>query len=93
MMKESCEGFADNHDAVQAELECQLSNCELFNSNVSQVAVQEQSPLNNHAGGCEQQQQSQDASDGSEVSCDSNAASFANRVHMRDSDLVSLGNT
>ena len=29
MMQDSCEGFADNHDAVHAELERQLSRRQL----------------------------------------------------------------
>jgi len=93
MMQESCEGFADNHDALHAELESQLSRRHLSGRNPRRAAVREQTPLNNHAGGLEQYRQSQDASQGSEVSFDYNQASFAQALHMLDSDPVSLGNS
>jgi len=51
MMQESCEGFADYHDAVHAELERQLSRRQLSGRNPRPAAVREQTPLNNHAGG------------------------------------------
>ena len=88
LMQASCEGFADNHDGVHAELERQLSS-----RNPRRAAVREQTPLNNHAGGLEHYRQSQDASQGSELSFDYNQASFAQALQMLDSDPVSLGNS
>jgi len=87
-MKESCEGFADNHDAVHAELECQPSS-----QNLRLVAVWYQTHLNKHAGCPEHYRQSQDASQGHELSFDYNQASFAQPLPMLDSDPVSLGNS
>jgi len=92
-MQESCEGFADNHDTVHAELERQLSRRQLSSWNLRRAAVREQTPLNNHAGGLEQYGQSHDASQGSELCCDYNQASFAQALQMLDSDPVSLGNS
>jgi len=92
-MQESCAGFADNHDAVHAELERQLSRRELSSRNPRRAAVGEQTPLTNHAGGLEHYRQSQDASEGSELSFDYNQASFAHALQMLDSDPVSLGNS
>jgi len=77
MMQESCEGFADNHDAIHAELERQLSRRQLSSRNPRPAAVREQTLLNNHAGGLEHYRQSQDASQGSELSFDYNPALFA----------------
>jgi len=74
LMQESCEAFADNHDAVHAELERQLSRCQLYSRNQRRAAVREQTPVNNHAGGLEHYRQSQDASQGSELSFDYNLA-------------------
>jgi len=93
MMQESCAGFADNHDAVHAELERQLSRRQLSSRNPRRAAVREQTPLNNHAGGLVHDWQSQDASQGSERSFDYNQASFAQALQMLDSDPVSLGNS
>jgi len=93
MMQESCEGFADNHDAVHAELERQLSRRQLSSWNPRRAAVREQTPLNNHAGGLEHYRQSHDASQGSELSFDYNQASFAQALQMLDSDPASLGNS
>jgi len=93
MMQESCEGFADNHDAVHAELERQLSRRQLSSRNPRLAAVREQTPLNNHAGGLEHYRQSQDASQGSELSFDYNQVSFAQVLQMLDSDPVSLVNS
>ena len=67
MLQESCEGFAVNHDAVQAELERQLSRRQLSRRQLSsrnprRTAVLEQTALNNHAGGLEYYRQNQDAS-------------------------------
>jgi len=103
MMQESCEGFADNHDAVHAELgrqlsrrqlsRRQLSRRQLSSRNPRRAAVREQTPLNNHAGGLEHYWQSQDASQGSELSFDYTQASFAQALQMLDSDPVSLGNS
>jgi len=50
-MQESCEGFADNHDAVHAELECQLSRRHLYSWNPTQAAVHERTPLNKYTKG------------------------------------------
>ena len=58
MMQESCEGFAENHDAIHAELKCQLSGGPRSSRIPRRAAVQEQTPLNNHAGGLEHYQQS-----------------------------------
>jgi len=55
--------------------------------------VREQTPLNNHTGGLEHYRQSQDASQGSELSFDYNQASFAQALQMLDSDPVTLGNS
>jgi len=93
MMQESWEGFADNHDAVHAELERQLSRRQLSSRNPRGAAVREQTPLNNHARGLEHDRQSQDASQGSELSFDYNQALFAQALQMLDSDPVILGNS
>jgi len=93
MMQESCEGFADNPDAVHAELERQLSRRQLSSWNSRRAAVWEQTPLNNHAGGLEYYRQSQDASQGSQLSFDYNQVSFAQALQMLHSDPVSLGNS
>ena len=98
MMQECCKGFADNHDAVHADLERQLSSRQLSSRHLSsrnprRAAVREQTPLNNHAGGLAHYRQSQDASPGSERSFDYNQASFAQALQMLDSDRVSLGNS
>jgi len=93
MMQESCEGFVDNHDSVHAELERQLSRRQLSSRNPRRAAVQEQTLLNNHAGGLEHSRQSQYASPGSELSFDYNQASFAQALQMLHSDPVSLGNS
>jgi len=92
-MQESCESFADNHDAVHAELERQLFRRQLSSRNPRRAAVLEQTPLNNHTGGLEHYWHSQDASQGSELSFDYNQASFAQALQMLDSDPVSLGNS
>jgi len=93
MMQESCKGFADNHDAVHAELEHQLSRRQLSSRNPRRAAVQEQPPLNNHTGGLEHYPQSQDAYQGSELSFDYNQRLFAQALQMVDSDPVSIGNS
>jgi len=93
MMQESSEGFADNHDAVQAELERQLSRLQLSSRNPRRAAVQEQAPLNNHAGGLEHCRRGQDASKGCELSFYYNPASLAQALQMLESDPVSLGNS
>jgi len=93
MMQESCEGFADNHDAVHAELERQLSMRQLSRRNPRQAAVREQTPLNNHARGLVYYRQSHDASQGRALSFDYNQASLAQALQMLDSDPVSLGNS
>jgi len=93
MMQESCEGCADNHDAVHAELERQLSRRQLSSRNPTRAAVREQTPLYNHAAGLEHYLQSEDASQGSELSFDYNQASFPQALQMLDSDPVSLGNS
>ena len=89
MMQESCEGFADNHGGVHAELARQLSRRQLSNQTPRRAAVREPTPLNNHAGGLEHYPQRQDASNGSELSFDYNHASFARALQMPDSDPVS----
>jgi len=93
MMQESCEGFADNHDAVHAELEHQVSRCQQSSRNPRRAAARELTPLNNHAGGLEHYRQSQEASQGSELSFAYNQASFAQALQMLGSDPVSLGNS
>jgi len=93
MMQESFQGFADSHDAVHAQLERQLSRPPLSSQNLRRAAVWEQIPPNNYAGGLEHYRQSQDASQGSELSFDYNQASFALALQMLDSDPVSLGNS
>jgi len=93
MMQESCEDFADYHDAVHAELERQLSRRQLSSRNARPAAVREQTPVNNHAGGLKHYRQSQDASQGSELSFDYNQALLAQALQILDSDPVSLGNS
>jgi len=93
MMQDNCEGFADNHEAVHAELEHQLSTRQLSGRNPRRAAVREQTTLNNHAGGLEHYRQSQDASQGSELSFEYHQASFTQALRMLDSDPVSLGNS
>jgi len=92
-MQESCEGFADNHDAVHAELVRQLSRRRLSSRNPRLAAVRAMTRLNNHAGGLEHYRQSQAASQGSQLSLNYNQASLAQALEMLDSDLVSLGNS
>jgi hypothetical protein len=87
-LKERREGFADNHDAVHAELERQLSS-----RNPGRAAVREQTPVNNHAGYLEHHQHSQDASQSSELSFDYNQGAFTRALQMLDSDPVSLDNS
>jgi len=91
-MEESCEGFADNHDVVHAELERQLSRSQRSSRNVRRAPVREQTPLNNYARGLEHYLQSQDASQGSELSFDYNQVWFPQALQMLDSDPVFLGN-
>jgi len=55
--------------------------------------VWEHTPLNNQAGNLEHYQQSQDKSQGSELSFDYNQVSFAQVLQTLDSDPVSLGNS
>jgi len=93
MMHESCEAFADNHQPVHAELECQLARRPLSSWNPRRAAVREQNPLNNHAWGLEHYWQSQDASQLSELSFDYNEGLFAQALQTLGSDLVSLGNS
>jgi len=93
MMQESCEGFADNHDAVHAKLERQLFRRQLSSQNPRPAAVWEQTPLKDHAGGLEHYRQSQDASLVSQLSFDYNETSFTQALHILDSDPVSLGNS
>jgi len=93
MMQEGCEAFADNHEGVHGELERQLSRRRLSSRNPRRAAVREQTPLNNHAGGLEHYRQSQDESQGSQLSFDYNQASFAQALHVLDSDPVSLDNS
>jgi len=92
MMQESCEGFAHRHDAVHAELERQLSRRQLSRWYPRRAAVLEQKLLNNHTGGLKHYRQSQEASQGSELSFYYNQALFAQALQMLDSDPVSLGN-
>ena len=92
MMQESCEGFADNHDAVHAQLEHQVSRCQLSSRYPRRAAVLEQKPLNNHTRGLEHYRQSQEASQGSELPFYYNQVLFAQALQMLDSDPVSLGN-
>jgi len=93
VIEESCEGFADDHDAVHAELECQLSRHHLPRQNPRRSAVREQTPVDNQTWGLVHHQQSHDASQVSELSFDYNQASFAQALQMLDSDPVSLGNS
>jgi len=93
MMQESCEGFADKHDPVHAELEHQLSRRQLSSQNPRDAAVREQTSLNNHVGGLEHYRQSQGASQGSKLLFGYNQASFAQALQILDSDSVSLGNS
>jgi len=64
MMQKGCEGFAENHDAVHAELEHQLSWRQLSSRNARRPAVPQRTPLDNLAGGLEHYRQSQDAFEG-----------------------------
>ena len=87
-LKERREGFTDNHDAVHTELERQLSSW-----NPGRAAVQEQTPVNNHARYFEHHQLRQDASQSSELSFDYNQGAFTRTLQMLDSDPVSLDNS
>ena len=87
-LKERREGFTDNHDAVHAELERQLSS-----RNPGRAAMREQTPVNNHAGYLEHHQHSQEASQSSELSFDYNQGAVTRALQMRDSDPVSLDNS
>ena len=87
-LKERREGFSDNHDAVHAELERQLSS-----PNPGRAAVREQTPVNNHARYFEHHLHSHDASQSSKLSFDYNQGSFAQALQMLDSNPVSLGNS
>jgi len=68
MMNESCECFADNHDAVDGKPARQLSSRQLSSRNLGWAVVREETLLNNQAVSLEYYQQSQDASHGSELS-------------------------
>ena len=87
-LKERREGFTDNHDAVHAKLERQLSG-----QNPRRAAMQEQRPLNNHARYLEHHQHSQEASQSSELSFDYNQGTFTRALQMLDSHPVSLDNS
>ena len=50
IMQESGQGFADNDDAVHAELEGQLFRRPLSSQNPRRAALRDQTPLTNHAG-------------------------------------------
>jgi len=93
MMQESCDSVADNHDGLHADLEHQLSRCQLSCRNPRPAALQEPTPLNNHVGSLEHYQQSPDTSQGRELLFDYNLALFAQALQMVDSDPVSLGNS
>ena len=87
-LKEQREGFTDNHHAVHAELERQLSS-----RNPGRAAVRELTPVNNHAEYLEHHQHSQDASQSSELSFDYNQGAFTRALQMLDSDPLSLDNS
>ena len=87
-LQEQRKGFSDNHDAVHAELEHQLSR-----RNPGPAAVLEQPPVNNPALYFEHHLHSQDASQSRELSFDYNQGSFAPALDMLDSDPRSLDNS
>ena len=87
-LKERREGFTDNHEAVHAELEGQLSS-----RNLGRAAVREQTPINNQAGNLEHHQYSPDASQSSELSFDYNQGAFTRALQMLDEDPLSLDNS
>ena len=87
-LKERHEGFTDNHDAVHAELERQLSS-----RNPGRAAVREQTPVNNHTRYLVHHQYSQEASQSSKLSFDYNQGAFTRALQMLDSDPVSIDNS
>ena len=87
-LKEQREGFTDNHDAVHAGLECQLSS-----RNPGRAAMREQTLVNNHTGYLEHHQHSQEVSQSSELSFDYNQGAFTQALQMQDTDPVSLDNS
>ena len=50
MIEASCEGFPDDHDAVQAALERQLSRRQLSTGDSRRAVVREPTPVHNHVG-------------------------------------------
>ena len=66
-LKERREGFTDNHEAVHAELERQLSSW-----NPERAVMREQTWVNNHARYLEHHQNSQEAVQSRELSFDYN---------------------
>jgi len=93
VIEKSCEGFANDHDAVHAKLELQLSRRQLSSRHPRRAAVSEQTPVHNYARGLVYDQQSQDTSHVSELSFDYNQGPFAQVLQMLVSDPVSLGNS
>ena len=87
-LNEQREGFTDNHDAVHAELERQLSS-----QNPGRAAMREQTLVNNHAGYLEHHQHSQEASHSSELSFHYNQGAITRALQILDSDPVSLDNS
>ena len=87
-LKERRGGYTDNHDAVHAELEGQLSSW-----NPGRTAMREQTPVNNHAGYLVHHQHSQEVSQSSELLFDYNQGAFTRALQMLDSDPVSPDNS
>ncbi len=85
VLKERREGFVDNHEAVHAELERQLSS-----RNPRRAAARELTPINTGARGLEGHPESQDASQESDRSFDFSQTAFARVLGMLDSDPASL---
>ena len=84
-LKKRREGFTDNHDALHAELERQLSS-----RNPGRAAMLEQTLVNNHAAYLEHHQHSQEVFQSSELSFDYNQGAFMRAVQILDSGPLSL---
>ena len=85
IQKERREGFADDHDAVHAELERQLSN-----RNPRRAAGREQTPIRTGTRRMEEHLDSQNASQASDRSFDFSQTAIGRALGMLDSDTVSI---
>jgi len=83
--KKQREGFIDDHDEVDVELECQLSR-----RNPKGAAGREQTPIIAHARGLEEYRESQEGSQESHRAFDFSQRSIARVLGMLESDPPSL---